>query len=248
MTSGPLEVGGYQVRLQGRDLGVTAPGVDGYIAKMAADVVDVRTGELVPISRIMLHHIVFVNLGAPGRAGVQPFYGDGEERATMDLPPGYGYPIRSDDRWAWVWMLMNHRPVSRPGAHPLPDDHRHRRDAAEVVPVAWDTSRRRQGLVFDVPGRRAEGLARRAHDDAAARRSPAASSPGSPTSTAAPRPRAQPAHLRRPRALPLVADMGPSAASLLHACAPSCTSPARSTCRSFRWRQGIPVVPASRSR
>ena len=153
MQSAPLEVAGYEVRLQGRDLGVASPGLDGYIVKMAADVVDAKTGAVVPISRIMLHHIVFVNLGPAGAPPkIQPFYGDGEERATMDLPPGYGYPIRRDDRWAWVWMLMSHRSV--------PDSVRIRyrmtivtgETLREVVPVVWDTSLRRQGLVFDVPG------------------------------------------------------------------------------------------------
>jgi plastocyanin len=114
----------------------------------------VRTGRQVPISRIMLHHILFVNLGQGGGGGGlgKAFYGDGEERAKLDLPAGYGYPVAADDRWGIVWMLMNHRlradrvlirwrvswdtdPALKP-----------------VVPVGFDASKLRQGLVYDVPG------------------------------------------------------------------------------------------------
>jgi hypothetical protein len=107
LKEGPFEVGAYSVRL---GLGLTrTPAVDGFITHMEADVVDVRTGRAVPISRIMLHHIVFANLGTPEAPRRQAFYGDGEERAKMDLPPGYGYPIAKAERWGFVWMLMNHR-------------------------------------------------------------------------------------------------------------------------------------------
>jgi plastocyanin len=145
------------VRLGG-GAGIRTPRINGFITHMQADVVDVRTGKIVPIQRIMLHHIVFSNLGAdPAHPKGQAFYGDGEERAQMDLPPGYGYPIARNDRWGFVWMLMNHRDQPdkvyiryrvtldrNPRLHP-------------VVPVAWDTSHGRQGLVFDVPGGGAPG-------------------------------------------------------------------------------------------
>lgn len=38
---------------------------------MSADVVDTKTGKVVPISRIMLHHILFLNLGdGSGPSGI----------------------------------------------------------------------------------------------------------------------------------------------------------------------------------
>ncbi len=93
----------------GYDL-VPTPPEDGYITHMETDVVDDVTGEPVPISRLMLHHIVFTNLnhqdttcagkgyvGFGGRKDFgntfapQRFYAAGEERAKMSLPPGYGY-------------------------------------------------------------------------------------------------------------------------------------------------------------
>lgn len=80
------------------------------------------------------------------------FYGLGEERAKLALPPGYGYPIRADDRWAMTYMLMNHRNVpdsvyiqyrmtieTAPGLQP-------------VRPLWLDVRNCAQDPVFDVPG------------------------------------------------------------------------------------------------
>ena len=154
MKAGPFTVGGYQVALQGQNLIVGAPKLDGYITDMETDVVDVKTGKPVPINRIMLHHIVFANLGPNfSHAGTpEPFYGDGEERAKMDLPAGYGYPITKADAWGWVWMLMNHKPTT----DSVYIQYRMRIVTGEtlkpVIPIFWDTSHARQARVFDVPG------------------------------------------------------------------------------------------------
>lgn len=126
-TFGPIRIGGYEVR-QESSIGVPTAGVDGYVTDMKVNVVD-RRGRALPISRIMLHHIVFLNMGSPARprrdntcqqftlwnsrstlpALAERFYAAGEERAEMHLPPGYGYPVARDDTWFLNWMLMNHR-------------------------------------------------------------------------------------------------------------------------------------------
>src|SRR4051794_27990459 len=152
-TYGPVAVDGYAVK-QRVTAGIPRPEGAGFITHMAADVVDVRTGKQVPINRIMLHHILFLNAGdgttKPGLGGA--FYGDGEERAKLDLPPGYGYPVGANDRWAMVWMLMNHR------LHADKVLIRYRiswdtdPSLKPVVPVGFDASHLRQGLVYDVPG------------------------------------------------------------------------------------------------
>jgi plastocyanin len=118
-------IGGYEVRQW--YAGADVPDQDGYITHMETDIVDDVTGEPVPISRLMLHHIVFVNtahqdntcagqgyLGFDGRKGFgtfapQRFYAAGEERAKFSMPPGYGYPTDQNDGWAVVAMVMNHR-------------------------------------------------------------------------------------------------------------------------------------------
>jgi hypothetical protein len=107
---GPIVVAPYQVLTRELLFNPPKPMVDGHITDMRVDVTD-RDGTKVPISRLMLHHIVFSNLGSTfgakrdptcGNAitgwdsrtlwpnAAQRFYGAGEERAVMSLPPGSG--------------------------------------------------------------------------------------------------------------------------------------------------------------
>ena len=112
---GPVALNGYQVR-QNSDP-VKTPHVTGYITHMRAHVVD-RQGRDIPIQRLMLHHVLFTNrgsAGAPRSDGSCPdiprerFYGTGEEHQVLDLPDGYGVPVKKRDKWWAAWMLMNHR-------------------------------------------------------------------------------------------------------------------------------------------
>jgi plastocyanin len=125
---GPITVGPYQVK-QAIDFAIPKPKVDGYVTAMDVDVVDRPGGEKVPINRLMLHHVVFGNLGrtlgerSDGTcntftaldnstmlpAAAERFYAAGEERAQLQLPPGYGYQTYGADQWLLTWMLMNHR-------------------------------------------------------------------------------------------------------------------------------------------
>ena len=124
------DVGPYEVK-QDVKFPVPAPPAGGYITKMETDIVDATTGEPVPISRLMLHHIVFASIGRPdstcngqGFTGfdsrpdpyagvpVQRFYAAGEERAKLALPSGYGYEIGGSPFWGMTYMIMNHRPAT----------------------------------------------------------------------------------------------------------------------------------------
>ncbi|MFN2617549.1 MAG: plastocyanin/azurin family copper-binding protein [Thermoleophilaceae bacterium] len=118
---GPFAVGAYQVRYTSRATKpVRAPQLDGYLVRMHARIVDGRGGSI-PVRRLMLHHIVYKNLGrfrgdrknyvCGGHA--QSFYGTGEEDETLRFPPGYGYRVRKGDRWETGWMLMNHTRVTK---------------------------------------------------------------------------------------------------------------------------------------
>jgi plastocyanin len=116
----PVTVKGYQVR-QEMSL-ADHPNVDGYITGMNVDIVD-ADGTPIPINRLMLHHIVFSKLGPnpqcksftgfdasqhiPGVA--RSFFALGEEHNQLELPPGYGLPMKASDKWVNTWMLMNHR-------------------------------------------------------------------------------------------------------------------------------------------
>jgi len=122
ITTGPITVGPYQV--QQNIAGAPHPKIDGMITRMETDLVD-ENGVQIPIQRLMLHHIVFLNIAQRDRTcnsfrgfddqtsygGLNPerFYGAGEERAKLVLPDGYGYRMGKDDPWAMTYMLMNHR-------------------------------------------------------------------------------------------------------------------------------------------
>jgi plastocyanin len=118
----PVEVQGYQVK-QDMTFGVNHPQVDGFITAMSVNVVD-KNGKPVPIQRLMLHHIVFSQLGVqnPGCSQFTGFdantklpglartiYGAGEERNVLAFTPGYGLKTKGSDPWLMTWMLMNHR-------------------------------------------------------------------------------------------------------------------------------------------
>ena len=120
----PISVAGYEVK-QSFALAPKPP-EDGHVTAMEVDIVN-ADGTPVPIQRLMLHHIVFVNLNRDdptcngttftgwdsrpsfGSGLPERFYAAGEERARLALPPGYGYRLSSDDNWAMIYMVMNHR-------------------------------------------------------------------------------------------------------------------------------------------
>ena len=168
---GPITVAPFQVLTREIQLGMPKPDVDGFVTNMEVDVVDAG-GAPIPIQRLMLHHIVFANLGKPDRtcqnftmwdsmteipAAAERFYAAGEERAKMALPGGYGYPIARDDDWLVTYMFMNHRSVvdsayigyrvtvdTGPGVTP-------------VEPYWLDVENCKVDPVYDVPGGKRPG-------------------------------------------------------------------------------------------
>ncbi len=126
----PISVSGYEVLQNFRVLqgSGAVPQEEGSITKMEADIVDAN-GDPLPISRLMLHHIVLLNVyeadntcasltdwdSRPGGLMRQRFFAAGEERAKMSLPDGYGYataPAGQQPLWGVLYMVMNHREVT----------------------------------------------------------------------------------------------------------------------------------------
>jgi len=169
-TWGPIEVGAYAVR-QDVTFGISKPPVDGAITRMDVDITD-RAGTPVSIKRLMLHHIVFLNLGAKlgerkdGTCGAfemwdaktslpglgQRFYAAGEERAVLDMPEGYGYPSSAGETWGMTWMVMNHRGIAdrayvryRVTVDTAPE-------VQAAVPYWLDVRNCKADPVYDVPG------------------------------------------------------------------------------------------------
>jgi hypothetical protein len=117
-TYGPVRLGPYEVDQGIAFNDVPKPAVDGYVTHMEVEVVDGKGRPISP-KELMLHHIVFLNLGEgltfnhhdwtcsiftgiDGRtklpALADRFYAAGEERNVLDLPAGYGYPVKGKDR------------------------------------------------------------------------------------------------------------------------------------------------------
>lgn len=160
----PITIAGYEVK-QGI-MSAPHPDVDGYVTKMETDMVD-EDGTPIPIDRLMLHHIVYLNLaqrdatcsgytfwdsqpsafGAPER-----FYAAGEERSKMNLPNGYGYPAKPSDPWVMSYMVMNHRAQVDSGyiqyTVTVSDDP----NTTPVTPYWFDERNCEADPIYNVPG------------------------------------------------------------------------------------------------
>jgi hypothetical protein len=170
--AGPITVGGYAVK-QDYLFGVPHPNVTGAITNMEVDVVD-ADGTPVPIQRLMLHHIVFVNGRARDKtcdsflqwnsldtfpAG-ERFFAAGEERAKMALPPGYGYRMGSNDPWVVLFMFMNHRPTTDSAYIQYKitvDDDLAPAHMTQVKPYWFDVQNCKSDPIFNVPGTHGPG-------------------------------------------------------------------------------------------
>jgi plastocyanin len=169
---GPISLTPFEVN-QNTILGnVPKPNVDGYITHMEVDLVD-KNGNKVPPQNIMLHHVVFLNLGLPGKfdhsdwtcnvfttlnsdikvpALADRFYAAGEERNQLNLPPGYGYPVKGQDNWVLLWMLMNHRNTNESVYIQYKITYEPDQQLTPAYLIWLDMKNCLQDPVFDVPG------------------------------------------------------------------------------------------------
>src|SRR4051794_7953300 len=127
---------------------------------MSAQVVD-RQNRPIPIRRVMLHHLLFLNDGRKKGARHdafcpdiprERFFGRGEEGLELNLPDGYGYRVLKGERWRMNWMLMNH--TDRPEAAFI--EYRvtieKSRRLKPVTPFWLDVARCHGGSIFSNPG------------------------------------------------------------------------------------------------
>jgi plastocyanin len=166
---GPITVSGYAVKQQ-ISIDIPKPSSDAWIKRMEVDVVD-PDGTPVSIQRLMLHHIVFNNVGSEiGSkhdatcntittwdsqtslpAIFERFYAAGEERAVLDLPESYGYKSAGKDSWAMLWMMMNHRPTEDSAFIQYKVTYE-TEPRTEVTPYWLDVRNCNADPVYDVPG------------------------------------------------------------------------------------------------
>ena len=152
-TTGPISVPAFSVVQQ--PMAAKSPAVDGYVVGMDAEVVD-AAGRVQGRDRVMLHHIVFAKVGAPDYTCggfTERFFAEGEERMALSLPSGYGYANKATDRWALLYMLMNHKPQTLKGYIRYHVRYVTGEARTPVKPV-WLDVRNCSGPdpVFDVPG------------------------------------------------------------------------------------------------
>jgi plastocyanin len=147
----PIKVAGYEVKTT--VVPAPSPPVDGLITHMDTDVVD-ADGTPIPIDRLMLHHIVYMNPSKTDATcgGADRFYAAGEERAQMTLPPGYGYPLQASDHWHMLYMVMNHRQTVDEGfiqyTVTVDDDP----SVQKVIPYWFDEHNCSADPIYNVPG------------------------------------------------------------------------------------------------
>jgi plastocyanin len=172
----PPPVGGYAVE-QDYEFSIPRPtglpgGQDSHITHAEVDLVD-QNFDPVPISRLMLHHIVFLNLARQDRtcegkgfAGFgeedtsggtnyapERWYAAGEERAKISFADGYGYPTRNNHNWSMVYMFMNHKPTTDNQAwveYKLTIDTSG--DLEPAIPYWLDVANCRADPIYNVPG------------------------------------------------------------------------------------------------
>jgi plastocyanin len=176
----PISVSGYEVKQQivGLPNGAPRPATDGHITQMKVDLVN-EDGSPVPIKRLMLHHIVFLNanlqlerpdatcdtitsfdnLGTFPGAFAERFFAAGEERAKMALPEGYGYPLgpAASNRWGVLYMVMNHQAANDNAfieyTVTVDDDP----EIQPVKPVWLDVANCSADPIYNVPGNQPPG-------------------------------------------------------------------------------------------
>ena len=99
---------------------VPKPDVDGFMIQMKPNLVYALPngkccGKVPPTDIVHLHHGVWLSNGAAGQGegnggaygGLYPFMAAGEEKTTVEFPPGYGYPIGANDLWVLNYMIHN---------------------------------------------------------------------------------------------------------------------------------------------
>ena len=110
-------IGPFTVKPGQNDIGyapiVERPQVDGYITRIRPDLTYLD-GKVPGVDVIHLHHGVWLNLSrsdatAPGLP--ERFFGTGEEKTRVNLPRGYGYPLRTSDSLILNHMIHNLTPV-----------------------------------------------------------------------------------------------------------------------------------------
>ena len=109
-------IGPFEVKPGQNEIGYAPiterPQVDGYFTRIRPDLTYLD-GRVPRVDVIHLHHGVWVNMSRGGNShfGAELFFAAGEEKTIMQLPKGYGYPIKKTDGLLLNHMIHNLTPV-----------------------------------------------------------------------------------------------------------------------------------------
>ena len=86
--------------------------MDGYITRIRPDLTYLD-GSVPRVDVIHLHHGVWINTSGSSNSpfGAELFFAAGEEKTIMQLPKGYGYPLRATDGLVLNHMIHNLTPM-----------------------------------------------------------------------------------------------------------------------------------------
>lgn len=99
---GPISVKPGQNDVLIEPISIDKPAYDGYITRMAANLV-LPDGTVPPIEQMHLHHGTWLSL--TGDYGIGPWFAAGEEKTNGDIPRGYGMPVKGSDQWQLLYMV-----------------------------------------------------------------------------------------------------------------------------------------------
>jgi hypothetical protein len=132
------------------------PQEDGYITRIRPDLTYLD-GSVPRVDVIHLHHGVWINTSAHSNSpfGVELFFAAGEEKTILQLPKGYGYPLKRTDGLLLNHMIHNLTPVPTKvymvyQVDFAPKGSRAARGIRPVRPIWMDVEKGRQYPVFNV--------------------------------------------------------------------------------------------------
>lgn len=160
--NGPLQVTSGQNRIDYDPIfGLQRPSENGWITRIEPNLV--RPDGSIPLSsKVMFHHGVWLNSNRDdatdqqaGASFPERFYATGEEKTTMELPPGFGYRYEKTDTWTLNHMVHNLVPEAMElyityTVDFIPDDSPLAEGIEPVRPIWMDVENGVNYPVFDV--------------------------------------------------------------------------------------------------
>jgi plastocyanin len=109
LSYGPIDIEPGQNIIQTTKLQIPQPDVDGWIVGFTPNL-RMPNGTVPPVDQIHLHHGVWATSNHSDTTWfpiAERFFGVGEEKTALHLPPGYGYAYRHTDHWWLNYMIHN---------------------------------------------------------------------------------------------------------------------------------------------